>query len=179
MKNIFLLFIVAGAVLTARCQTTTAAATNGPVPQYLNNVYYFIADSLLSLEKTTGQLKNKFRYFGGGSGPSYNMEGPRSAVRIKAGADTRFAIRLSGMMDPSATIKLFRFDSQKKSRETSVNQTPKNVVDCNVQKSGSDVYILIPATRLTPGEYGFQNMMMMNGSGSNMSYTFFAFGVDE
>ena len=177
MKNIALLLLAISTILHARSQTAATAA--GPNPDFLNNIYYWKADSLLSLEKTTGQVKNKLRYFGGGSGPSYNIEGPRSAVRIKAGADTRFVVRLSGMMDPSSLIKLYRFDTQKNRRETSVNATSKNVVDCNVQKSGTDVYILIPTTKLTPGEYGFQNQMMMNGAGSaQISYTFFAFGVD-
>jgi hypothetical protein len=177
MKHLALLLLSIPAVLTARSQST--AATTGPNPQYLNNVYVCRADSLQPLEKTNGQVKNKFRYFGGGSGPSYNMEGPRSSVRIKAGADTRFAVRLSGMMDPSSLIKLYRFDAGKKNRESSMNASGKNVVDCNVQKSGADVYILIPTTKLTPGEYGFQNTMMMNGAGTaQMSYTFFAFGVD-
>ncbi len=174
-----LLLLMSFAALGARSQTTTAAA-NGPNPQYLNNIYYWNADSLRPLEKTNGQIKNKMRYFGGGGGTNYVMDGPRSPVRIKADANTRFAVRLSGMMDPSSLIKLYRFDGGKKSREASVSQGNKDLIDCNVQKSGADVYILIPTTKLSPGEYGFQNAMMMNGAGStNMSYTLFAFGVDQ
>ena len=178
MKKIsFLLIAITAFGTGARAQQTP---TGGPNPQYLNTIYFWAADSLLSLEKTTGQVKNKMRYFGAGSGPSYVMDGPRSAIRIRATSDSRFVVKLSGMMDPSSMIKLYRFEGQKKSRETSMNQGNKNVVDCNVQKSGADVYILIPSAKLSPGEYGFQNMMMMNGAGSTqMSYTFFAFGVDQ
>ncbi|HLZ85964.1 MAG TPA: hypothetical protein VKQ52_01935, partial [Puia sp.] len=135
------------------------------------------------LEKTTGELKTKVMgFFGarGGGGASLVVDGPRSPARLKAGSDIRFAIKLGSMMDPSSLIKLYRFDAQKKTREAPANGDSKHLVDCNIKKSGSDVYLLIPASRLTPGEYGFQNMMMVNGSGmGHMSYTFFAFGVDQ
>ncbi|HXB06089.1 MAG TPA: hypothetical protein VNW04_03215 [Puia sp.] len=177
MRTSFLLLLLLPA-FCARSQTTAAAAT-GPNPQYLNTVYYWAADTLQALEKTNGELKNKIRFYGAG-GASYVIDGPRSTVRIRSGTGTRFAIKLSGMMDPSQLIKLYRFDSQKKNREAAASQGNKNVIDCNVQKSGADVYVLIPATALSPGEYGFQNVMMMNGAGSTrMSYTFFAFGVDQ
>ena len=172
---LLLLFAASG----ARSQTSAAGAT-GPNPEFLNNIYYWSADSLLALEKTAGAIKNKRVYFGGGGGMNYVVDGPRAGVRIKAGSNARFAVKLSGMMDPSQLIKLYRFDAQKKTREASASQGNKNMIDYNVQKSGADVYILIPTSQLAPGEYGFQNMMMMNGAGStNMSYTFFAFGIDQ
>lgn len=181
MKALLLLAILSS-TLTGRAQTQTAATTTGPNPQYLNTIYYWASDTLQSLEKTSGQLKTKMRALGfGGVGSNYVIDGARSAVRIKAGSDTRFAVKLSGMMDPSSLIKLYRLDPQKKSREISMtNQSSKDIIDCNVQKSGNDVYILVPSIRLTPGEYGFQNAMMMNNAGmGRMSYTFFAFGVDQ
>jgi hypothetical protein len=173
MKKTLLLLITVVAFARGRAQTPAE-----PNPQFMNTVYYWAADTLQALEKTNGELKNKFRIYGAG-GASYVLEGPRSLMRIKAGANTRFAVKLSGMMDPSQLIKLYRFDSQKKNREAPVSQGNKNVIDCNVQKSGADVFVLIPASSLPPGEYAFQNVMMMNGAGStHMSYTFFAFGVD-
>lgn len=174
MKKIFLLLLSIVAFARGRAQTTAE-----PNPQFMNTVYYWVADSLQALEKTNGELKNKFRIYGAG-GASYVLDGPRSMMRIKAGANTRFAVKLGGMMDPSQMIKLYRFDSQKKSREAAVSQGNKNVIDCNVRKSGADVFVLIPAAPLQPGEYAFQNVMMMNGAGStHMSYTFFAFGIDQ
>jgi hypothetical protein len=172
MKKVFLFVVVSVLHFAARSQ---------PNPPYLNTVYYWAAaDSLLMLEKTNGEIRNKFRYFGGGSGPNLVLDGPHSSVRLKSGDGTRFVVKLSGMMDPSSLIKLYRLDPQKKSRETTMSQGSRNVVDCNVQKSGADVSIFIPTVRLAPGEYGFQNTMMMNGAGTTqMSYTFFAFGVDQ
>jgi hypothetical protein len=87
-------------------------------------------------------------------------------------------------------IKLYKFDSKKGNREAIVNSqggmfergkstNNSNEVSFNIQKSGSDDFIIIPASRLAPGEYGFLNMMMVNNAGSrSMSYTVFAFGVD-
>ena len=48
-----------------------------------------------------------------------------------------------------------------------------------VQKSGKDIYMIMPATPLKPGEYGFMNMMMATGSGRNINHTVFAFGIEE
>jgi hypothetical protein len=184
----FLLIAVLFAALGARCQPATATA-KVPDPPYLNNVYYWSADTLLSLEKTSAEMKRQMQIpflggrGGGGGAPNYIIEGPRSPLRVKAGAPSRFVVKITGMMDPSSLIKLYRFEAQKKSREVPLSNK-KYLIDCNIQKSGADVYIFVPALRLPPGEYGFQHSMMMGmmmpGAGGTQSgQTFFAFGVDQ
>lgn len=165
----------------APAQTTTA--TKSPNPEFMNIIYFWPGDTLRPLEKTTGEMKMKMVGFmgrGGGGGASIVVAGSHSPARLKAGGDIRFAIRLNSMMDPSSMIKLYRFDARKNTRESPTDGDKKHLVDCNIKKSGDDVYLLLPATQLAPGEYGFQVMMMAAASGfGKMSYTFFAFGVDQ
>lgn len=173
--------------LSAPAQTTAVTTGGAHDPTFLNHVYFWAPDSLVSLEKTDGEMKAKMRPMGFGGGVGYELEGARSAVRIKAGDNLKFAVKLSGMADPTTMIKLYQLESKKKIREANLNsqggmfnKSPKtnNGIDCNVQKSGADVYILIPTARLAPGEYGFMNRMQMSGEGTRSSYTFFTFGID-
>jgi len=191
MKSAILFFLLAAAFGSlAQPQTSTASSSGAHDPTYINQVYFWAPDSLMSLEKASGEMKPKMKAMGfGGGGMAYILDGARSATRIKAADNLRFAIKLSGMMDPTMVIKLYQLDPKKKSREATVSSQggmfnksaakTKNGIDCNVQKSGTDVYILIPATRLTPGEYGFMNMMQATGGGAQVAYTFFTFGIDQ
>ena len=191
MNNTFLFFLLAVAIPgSLRAQKTTAASAGSHDPAYLNQLYFWAADSLVALEKTPAEMKMKMKALGfGGGGSAYVMDGARSAIRIKAGNDLRFAVKLAGMIDPSSMIRLYRLNPNKKAREATLSSsggmfnksasTTNNGIDCNVQKSGADVYILIPASRLAPGEYGFMNSMQMSSSGSRVSYTFFTFGIDQ
>jgi hypothetical protein len=91
-------------------------------------------------------------------------------------------------MDPSSMMQLYRFEPKKGSRLALIGDqgrfgskdVSRNQLHFDVQKSGTDVYILIPSEKLVPGEYGFMNMMTMNGAGNgrNMSFTFYSFGID-
>jgi hypothetical protein len=118
----------------------------------------------------------------------YTMDGGRSALRIRTGDSLRFMIKMvSAMGDPSTLIQLYRFDSKKDSRQAVTgsqsrfggSKESKVQVSFDVQKSGTDVFILIPSTRLAPGEYGFMNSMAMNRSGmTSVTYTFYTFGID-
>lgn len=191
MNNTFLFFLLAVAIPgSLRAQKTTAASPGSHDPAYLNQLYFWAADSLVALEKTPAEMKMKMKALGfGGGGSAYVMDGARSAIRIKAGNDLRFAVKLVGMIDPSSMIRLYQLNPNKKAREATLSSsggmfnksasTTNNGIDCNVQKSGADVYILIPASRLAPGEYGFMNSMQMSSSGSRVSYTFFTFGIDQ
>lgn len=190
MKNRLLFFLLAVAFhISLRAQKTTASTSGSHDPTYLNQLYFWTPDSLIALEKTSAEMKAKMKALGfGGGGTGYVLEGVRSAVRIKAGDNLRFAIKLGGMADPSMMIKLYQLQPQKKTREAILSSSggmfnkssssTNNGIDYNVQKSGADVYILLPAVRLAPGEYGFMNMMQMSSSGSQVSYTFFTFGID-
>jgi hypothetical protein len=191
MKNSLLFFLLAVAFQdSSQAQTTTTANAGSHDPTYLNQVYFWAPDSLMALEKTSAEMKAKMKAMGfGGGGTGYVLEGVRSAIRIKTGDNLRFAIKLGGMADPSMMIKLYQLEPKKKTREAMLSSqggmfnksssSTNNGIDYNVQKSGTDVYILIPATRLAPGEYGFMNMMQMSGGGTQITYTFFTFGIDR
>ncbi len=151
---------------------------------YLNHIYYFTADSLTSLEQNTARMESK------GSEGYFIMDGEKSTIRIKAGDSLHFTVKFAmTMMDPSMMIRLYKFDSKKGSRVAIIsspggksnkkNSGNANEINFNVLKQ-SDDFILSPASRLVPGEYGFLNMMLVNASsnGRNMSYTIFAFGID-
>jgi hypothetical protein len=179
MKLFAICLIFFGFIYYADGQTHTPSS-----PMYLNHIYYILPDSLTALEQNTARMESK------GREGDFIMDGEKSTLRIKAGDSIRFAVKIAmTMMDPSMMIKLYKFESKKGSRVAIVsNQGGKNnkknsgyanEINFNVQKE-SDDFILIPAARLGPGEYGFLNMMLMNASssGRSMSYTVFAFGVD-
>ena len=162
------------------------------LPLFLNHIYYYMPDSLVSLEQNSARMESKTKGMGyGGSEGGFYMDGAKSNVRIRAGDSIHFIVKMNmGMMDPSMMIRLYKFDSKKGNREAivssqggmfnrgkSVNNASE--ISCNMQKSGAEDFIMIPAARLAPGEYGFLNLMMVNNAGSrNASYTVFAFGVD-
>jgi len=183
---LFILLLVSGGFLYG--QGGAAAGGGVAEPSLMNRVYYcYRPDSLVSLEQAEGRMKNKTKALGfGGSETVFRMEGERSPVRVRAADTLRFAVRLGSMMDPSMTLKLYRFESQKDGREAVISnqsrfgkaKNDKNELAFDIQKLGSDSYFILPPARLAPGEYGFMNVMMMKGSGYNMSYTFFTFGVD-
>ena len=164
----------------------------GSGPQYLNHIYYYRGDSLVELQQTSGKMVSKTKAMGyGGSEGGLLVQGEKSSVRIKGGDSVRFAIKtgMSMMMDPSMMIRLYKFSPKKGDREAVLSSeggmynrdkstTNAAEIPFNIQK-GTDDYIIIPASRLAPGEYGFMNLMMVNGAGSrNMSYAVFVFGVD-
>jgi hypothetical protein len=175
-------------LLTALLLTTMGIRAQ-PNPSFLNQVYYYWADSLLPCPKTEGRMESRMKALGfGGSQMGYTMDGGRSALRIRTGDSLRFMIKMvSAMGDPSTLIQLYRFDSKKDSRQAVTgsqsrfggSKESKVQVSFDVQKSGTDVFILIPSTRLAPGEYGFMNSMAMNRSGmTSVTYTFYTFGID-
>ncbi|HTS45842.1 MAG TPA: hypothetical protein VMH01_15690 [Puia sp.] len=187
MKPLTIGLILIICIYNVNAQTNNTATAKAPDPQFLNHVYFYHADSLASLEQIEARYKSKPKGFGGNE-TGFEMNGEKSPVRIKAGDTIRFAVKMNGMMsDPTTMIKLYHFDSRKGNREAIMNsqssmyskaKEPENTIAFNVQKSGNDVFIIMPASALGTGEYGFLNMMLMNGGGMKMSYTVFAFGVD-
>lgn len=175
-------------ILTYNANAQTNTKT--PDPQFLNHIYYFKADSLISLEQAEARLKSKTKAFGyGGSESAFIMDGEKSSLRIKSGDQIQFAVKVGiSMEDPSMMIHLYKFEPRKGNREAILSSDPgvygkkknddKNQVNFNVQKSGNDVYLIIPASSLSPGEYGFLNTMLFTRSGMKMDYTVFAFGID-
>ena len=167
----------------------SASGQKAPNPSFLNQVYYYWSDSLLALPKTDGRMESKMKAMGfGGSQMGYTIDGEKSALRIRAADSLHFVVRSGsgGMMDPSMMFQLYKFESKKGSRQALMssmsrfggNKDPKNLVSFDVQKSGNDVFIMIPSAPLPPGEYGFMNKMQMNGGGMNMTYTCYTFAID-
>jgi len=193
MKSAILIFVACTfSLVRVSAQSKSANPSSGPQPQYLNNVYFLKKDSLISMEKGTAELKNKTKALGfGGSQTAYVMDGAKSSFRVKTGADLHFMVKInSSFMDPTAMIKLYRFEAGKSEREAVMGggggifnkkkEVGSNVeVACDMQKSGDGVFIITPGTKLSSGEYGFLNMMMVTANGSKPRYTIFAFGIDE
>lgn len=185
MRPLFtLLFLLATQAILAQ----SGSNTKTPDPAFLNQVYCYRGDTLTALGRTDGRMENKMKALGfGGSQMGYSMDGARSAVRIKKTDSLRFVVKLAGnMMDPSMMLQLYRFDPKKSNRIALISshsrfggdEDIKNVIRLDIQKGGTDVYILIPAEKLTPGEYGFMNKMALNQSGTTVTYTFYDFGID-
>ncbi len=189
MKPLTLILILFISVFSAAAQSNNSGASGSEI---LNHIYYFRPDSLIALEMTDGQMESKTKALGyGGSEAGIVIEGDKSLMRIKSGDSIHFAIKLGmAMMDPSMTIKLYKFDSRKGKREAvlssqggpyshSKSTSNANEINLNMEKSGLDKFIMTPASRLPPGEYGFMNTMSVKMQGARTAiYTIFAFGVD-
>jgi len=170
---------------------TKSATSQPPDPKFINHIYYYAGDSLSDLEQATARMVNKTKGFGyGGSETGYEIEGEKSSMRISTKNEIRFVVKMgTGMMDPSMMIRLYRLRSAKNKREAVLDsqsgyygkskKTDDSEITYNIQKSGADVFIIIPSSRLSSGEYGFVNMMLSSSSGRKMSFTMFSFGVDR
>jgi hypothetical protein len=191
MKPLAISLILLGISYNAYEQSNTGTDPKSPNPEFVNHVYYYASDSLLALEQNQAHQMSKTKAFGyGGSESGFSMSGEKSPIRLKAVDNMTFAVKMGGgmMMDPSMSIKLYHFNAKKGNREAIVSSYAgpyshksssdnPNEVSFNLKKSGNEVYLLIPASKLAPGEYGFLNMMSMSG-GMNPNFTVFAFGVD-
>ena len=188
MKPLTIYLILFFLAFSAGSQTNHSSSA----PSFLNHVYYYTKDSLTNLEQNTARMESKTKAMGyGGSEGGFYMDGAKSNVRIRSGDSIRFIVKMNmSMMDPSMMLKLYKFDSRKGNREAIVSsqggmfsggksKNNSSEISFNIQKSGAEDFILVPASRLEPGEYAFLNLMMVNGAGSrSASYTCFAFGVD-
>lgn len=186
---IYLILILILLGFASRMEGQTNHTASSPV--FINHVYYSLRDSLVSLEQNMARMESKTKGMGyGGSEGGFYMDGAKSSLRIQSGDSLRFTVKMNmAMMDPSMMMKLYKFDSKNGNREAIVSSQggmfsggkskhTASEISFNILKSGSDDYIMIPASRLLPGEYGFINMMMVNGGGRDAAYTVFAFGVD-
>ncbi len=159
-------------------------------PQYMNQLYY-VADSnkLSDLEKTGAAMKSKSKLAGfGGYSSAYVMEGSNSKVQI-GNQQPSFVIKMDGMMmDASQMIRLYRFEKKDKNRESVISKggmvgkstQNQDGIKFNVKKTDKGVYWLIPEEPLSPGEYGFVNMMSPGTSGGRTgspTYTAYAFAI--
>jgi len=165
-------------------------ASKMPEPSYINHIYCLMGDSLISLEQIDAHYMMKPPVPFAKNEAGLSMSGEKSPTRIKQADSIRFVIKLaSTMMDPTQMIKLYSLRSKKGNREAVLSssqdqyyktKTEDNTggLKYNIQKSGADVYIMIPASRLASGEYAFMNSMLVGGGGMHTTYTLYAFGID-
>jgi hypothetical protein len=180
--SLFLLFI---------CQLSFGQmAAKIPEPSFVNHIYYLKGDSLISLEQIDAHYMMKPPVPFGKSEAGLSMSYEKSPNRVKQGDSLRFVIKLgSNMMDPTQMLKLYSLRSKKDKREAVLNSSEDHYyktknedhtagIRFDVQKSGNDVFILVPAMRLASGEYAFMNSMLVSGGGPHTTYTLYAFGID-
>jgi hypothetical protein len=170
------------------CYSQSAAKI--PDPSYVNHVYSLMGDSLISLEHVDAHYMMKPPVPFGKNEAGLSMPSEKSPTRIKQADTLKFVIKLaSSMIDPSQMLKLYSLRSKKGNREAVLSssqdqyyktKTEDNTggLKFNVQKSGTDVYVMVPASRLASGEYAFMNSMLVGGGGPHTTYTLYAFGID-
>jgi hypothetical protein len=170
------------------CFSQTSAKI--PEPSFVNHIYCLMGDSLISLEQIDAHymMKPPVPFAKNEAGLSMSYE--KSPTRIKQTDSIRFVIKLaSNMMDPTQMLRLYSLRPKKGNREAVLSssqdkyyhtETHDNTggLKYNVQKSGNDVYIMIPASKLASGEYAFMNSMLVSGGGPHTTYTLYAFGID-
>ena len=74
-KSILLLLMALVFRVALPAQTTTVTTAGAHDPAFLNHVYFWAPDSLLALEKTSGEMKAKMKALGfGGGGSAYVLQ---------------------------------------------------------------------------------------------------------
>src|ERR1700690_3187224 len=103
--NLILLFFTYYAV--AQSNNSGASGT-----EILNHIYFFRPDSLIALEMSDGHMETKTKALGyGGGEEDIVIDGDKSITRIIAADSIRFIVKIGmAMMDPTMTIKLYKFD---------------------------------------------------------------------
>jgi hypothetical protein len=180
MKLLAIALLFAGLSSGGIAQSNNGSGTRIPGPQFLNHLYYLQGDSLIPLEQVESRMKSGSRAMGyGRTNAGYAIDGEKSGFRIPSAGNIRFVVKIGMPIgDPSMMIRLYKLDVKKGIREAIINNQGGTGLRYDVQKSGNDVYLIVPAAILNPGEYGFINMMLIRQAGMTMSYTVFAFGID-
>ena len=191
----FMAFLIAGIAWCGSCpaQGKPGDASSVPDPAYINKVYFLQTDSLMPLEQVDAEMKQKSKALGfGGNQMGYFMDGARSNMVVGGSAQKIFVVKMAGGMmggDPTMMIHLYRFESVKGGRQSLImeqggvfnrgkSKSNANEIALNVQKKKDDVFLLIPAENLKPGEYAFMNQMQMKSSGMRAVYVAQAFHIE-
>ena len=183
MKHLTLCLILASAAIYSSAQTKSYDAL------VVNHVYFISGDSLMSLETGDAHLMIKPAAPFGKSEDGYSLKGDKSSVRVKAADSLRFVVKSAGMSIDPSVVRLYSLRSKKGNRDAvlgthqdmyfhSKSEDNTKGINYTVQKSGNDVYILVPANKLSSGEYAFMNLGQTSGSGPHTTYAFYAFGID-
>jgi hypothetical protein len=151
--------------------STVGWAQDGKVfePQY-SSVFYYLRSSVeaVELERQTPNLTPK------GIKSLILIPGEKSPVRISAGDDMQFVVRVEEDFDKaSATLQLFRFDAQHGMRKMLAKNDDlrknKTTLKLNAERYGSSSLKVVPSQKLAPGEYCLSRSTIAQG---------FCFGVD-
>jgi len=167
MKPLSISLILSAFIVGLYGQTNNEPAVKIPDPKFLNHIYYYGKDTLTELEQNSAHMISRTKGLGyGGSESGFSMGGEKSVVRFHSTDTIRFATKINiPMGDPSMMIKLYKFNAKKGNREVILSSQPgpyqkakntdKDDISYNVQQTGNEIYLLIPASKLPPGEYGF------------------------
>jgi hypothetical protein len=124
-----------------------------PQPDQIGAIYFQdAAGSLILLERIET--------------PARGVAGARSLVRIKAGAEIRFVVRVpSGAAPPAFSLNTLESNGSRRSSKSGA----QNSRALTVTKLTGDTYTLLPMDALPPGEYAFST------ANANDAY---CFGID-
>lgn len=138
-------------------------------PQY-SSVFYYLGPSgeAVVLERQTPNQTPK------GIKMLILIPGEKSPVRISAGDEMQFVVRVEEDFDKAiTTLQLFRFESQNGNRQLLLKKEDllknKATLKLNAERYGSSSLKVIPFQKLAPGEYCLSRSTIMQG---------FCFGVD-
>jgi hypothetical protein len=183
MKPLFL-FLSLFVVIAGISQTVTI-----PEPEFSNRPYYLKGDKLEGLERTEVNYDTKFVAFGyGGSSSYYSALSPRSTVRFLQRSVPRFFIKIEGKFDiEDNPVVLSVGTIAKDRRQFKTNSTSsalfgggksrdisKTFVKCSLKKIRDDIYEIVLATPLEPGEYAFMPLAEANLTGAKPKMCCFA-----
>lgn len=171
----------------AASQPTISPEKTEPVPKkpesnaltLLNHVYYNPpATAPVALEKMVAGIRTKQGAFGGSI--LFQVEGPKSGLRLTANENAIFAINTGSEVLPE--LVLYKLKVAKGKREVATMKagtfsglkTGEDVVTLDISKLGNGIFKITPSKKLEPGEYFFTGKPS-TGSSSADAYTF---GID-
>jgi hypothetical protein len=166
-----------------------AQTSKPPVPEVLNEIRYYqeTDNSLKPLEKTTARYVTKSKALGyGGVTINFVLDSDRSPIRFVSAERMTFIVAMAdGTGDPTGWFTLYKATVKKGKRSGNFGDYKvfgkssgnKEVVSYRVKKIGTQVYEIIPDTKLDKGEYFFANKGSLSKYG-NTAADVFAFGID-
>jgi len=179
---------VAKPVATPVATPAVVKETVLPVPEFINQPYYYDSDSnkLIKLENANALMVTKKKTLGlKGAKQFLSMDATSSKIRFVAKKDIVFFIKTSGdVIDLTSYIKLYQFIPVEQKREVTItskegmlnnkDEAKGKLISFSVKMISNDNYQIQLTEQLDAGEYGFvwvKNMELKE-------FTVFAFGID-
>jgi hypothetical protein len=162
-------FRLIGLALTLLFITRVAAQEGNPAEPEYSSVFYFLrSGQLVDLER---QSPDQFLK---GSDFLLVIQGEKSTVRLSANESMKFVVRVTeDYAKAVASLQLVRFESQNGKRQLRSKRkdfvSNKVSLAVNAEKYGRSSLLVVPYSRLLPGEYCISRTTVMNG---------YCFGVD-